>query len=249
MQDFQLLQLEFSQVVRQPEQLAFAGIAPERLAVYQQLLFNNVLNFVSSAFPVLCSLHHDADWQQLVRQFFRQSVAASPYFLDIAGQFFEWLQLQPSVTARQPFLLELAHYEWIELYLYSAHRQQMLPLAEPDIVVAQPLQLDELAMVLSYQFPVHQISQSYQPSEAAGNPTLLLVYRDESDEIHFVALETLAATMLRLLATKPGQRLTELVATLHQLAPAQSATDLMTAAWPLTQDLARKGVIRAFQPT
>ena len=100
MQDFQLLQLQFGQAVRQPEQLDFAGIAPERLAVYQQLLFNNVLNFVSSAFPVLCSLHDEADWQQLVRQFFRQSVATSPYFLDIAGQFFEWLQLQPSVAER-----------------------------------------------------------------------------------------------------------------------------------------------------
>ena len=248
MQEFQLLQLQFSQAVRQSEQLDFAGIAPDRLAVYQQLLFNNVLNFVSSAFPVLCSLHDAADWQQLVRQFFRQSVASSPYFLDIAGQFFEWLQLQPSLSARLPFLLELAHYEWIELYLYSAHRQQTLPLAEPDIV-AQSLQLDELAMVLSYQFPVHQISPSYQPSEATGNMTLLLVYRDEGDEIRFVALEAFAAAMLHLLATEPGQSLTELVATLHRLAPAQSAADLMSAALPLTQDLARKGVIRAFQPT
>lgn len=246
MADFQQLQWQFSSAIRDPDQPPPQGVAAERMAVYQELFFNNVQNFVSSAFPVLCSLYTEENWQQKVRLFFQSSRLHSPYFLDIAESFLAWLQEQNHGDEDPPFLLELAHYEWIELYLATAHRTQTVaPLAQ--IAGSQPLAVDEMALLLSYQFPVSQISIQFQPTSAPADPSLLLVYRNPEDDIKFMALNQLSASLLQLLITTPGQCLTELTSTLQSLAPQLTNAMISEGALQLLQELAKKGVIRAFQ--
>jgi hypothetical protein len=215
------------------------------MAVYQELFFNNVLNFVSSAYPVLCSLHRPSQWQNKVRQFFQECSLPSPYFLNIAESFLHWLQQQEQIDPL--FTLELAHYEWIELFLATAHRQHDWP--RLDTVVEQPLAVDELALLLGYQFPVHQIRLEYQPLQPPEQPTLLLVYRNALDDIKFMALNQLSASLLQLLINTPGQRLSDLTQHLETLAPQLTTTAIAAGALQLLEDLAKKGVIRAFQQT
>jgi hypothetical protein len=246
MTDFQRIQRQFANAIRDPAQLPLHGVAPERMAVYQELFFNNVLNFVSSAFPVLTTLYEQAQWQRKVRLFFQHSHLPSPYFLDIAETFLSWLPQQPMHTADPPFLLELAHYEWIELYLATAHRQLDLPLLQ-QIQSSQPLAVDELALVLSYQFPVSQISAEFRPEQPAAEASLLLVYRDQAQDIKFMALSQLSATVLQLLINTPGQSLSELTTGLQTFAPQLTKVVIDEGALQLLQDLAKKGVIRAFQ--
>jgi len=246
MPDFQRIQHQFAAAIRDPAHSPQLGVVPERLAVYQDLFFNNVLNFVSSAFPVLSTLYSPAQWQQKVRLFFQHSSLPSPYFLDIAASFLHWLQQQPLQAEDRPFLVELAHYEWIELYLATAHRQlDFVKLQQIDH--QQPLALDELALVLSYHYPVSQISAAYTPEQSLAQPSLLLVYRDPADEIKFVALNQLSASLLQLLASTPGLSLSELCVALQKLAPQFTEDTILEGARPLLLDLAKKGVIRAFQ--
>ena len=246
MTDFQSIQRQFAAAIRDPAQAMPTGIAAERMAVYQELFYNNVLNFVSSAFPVLTTLYEQAQWQRKVRLFFQHSHLPSPYFLDIAETFLSWLQQQPIHTEDPPFLLELAHYEWIELYLATAHRQLDLPLLQ-QIQKSQPLAVDELALVLSYQFPVSQISVEFRPEQPTAEASLLLVYRDQAQDIKFMALTQLSATVLQLLLNTPGQSLTELTTVLQTFAPQLTKVVIEEGATQLLQDLAKKGVIRAFQ--
>lgn len=246
MHDFQRIQQQFAAAIRDPAQEIPTGVAPERMAVYQELFFNNVLNFVSSAFPVLTTLYQTSQWQAKVRRFFQSSNLHSPYFLDIAETFLSWLQQQPLLAEDPAFLLELAHYEWIELYLATAHRQNDLPWLL-QIENTQPLVVDELALLLSYQFPVSQISVEFQPTQPTAQPSLLLVYRDPAQDIKFVALTQLSATVLQLLINTPGQSLVELTTALQTLAPQLTNDTLSTGAAQLLEELAKKGVIRAFQ--
>jgi hypothetical protein len=246
MSDFQLVQQQFAAAIRDPAQALPAGVTQERMAVYQELFFNNVLNFVNSAFPVLTTLYLPSLWLAKVRLFFQTSKLPSPYFLDIAESFLDWLQQQPLDAADPPFLLELAHYEWIELYLATAHRQNDGPWLQ-QIENNQPLAVDELALLLSYQFPVSQISADFQPTQPTNEPSLLLVYRDPAQDIKFVALTQLSATVLQLLINAPGQSLVELTTTLQTLAPQLTNAALSAGAAQLLDELAKKGVIRAFQ--
>ena len=242
MSDFQQLQQQFAAAIRDPANALPAGVTPDRMAVYQELFFNNVLNFVSSAYPVLASLYSETEWQTKVRQFFQHSSLPSPYFLDISESFLAWLQQQPADPVFTP---ELAHYEWIELYLATAHRQIDLPMLRQ--ITEQPLAIDELALLLCYQFPVHQISRDFQPLQPLTEPCLLLVYRNQHDDIKFMALNQLSASLLQLLINDPGQRLPELTAGLQALAPQLTGAVILEGATQLLEDLAKKGVIRAFQ--
>ena len=131
------------------------------------------------------------------------------------------------------------------LFLATAQRQKDLPLLQR--LDEQPLVMDELALLLCYSFPVHQISVDFQPTEPLHQPCLLLVYRNQADDIKFIALNQLSASVLQLLINEPGQGFTELTAALQRLAPQLTEAVIVDGATQLLEDLAKKGVIRAFQ--
>ena len=112
-------QLAFAARIRQPQgEALLPGITAERMAVYEGLFFNNIESFLSSGFPVLRRLFDDARWQRLVRSFIAGHRCATPYFLEIGAEFVGWLQQGFVAEADDPpFLLELAHYERVELEL------------------------------------------------------------------------------------------------------------------------------------
>jgi hypothetical protein len=239
MSDFRTHQLGFVAAIRSPDLAIPSDVAPERMAVYRELFFNNIQNFVNSAFPVLRSILPAEQWQHLQRQFFTEARLSSPYFLNIAEGFLDWLSNQPQPL---PFALELAHYEWAELYVATLP----CPLLQPADLTG-PLQLSECALVLSYQFPVHQISQDFQPRLPQAEGCYLLVYRNIDDQVRFIALNQLTAALLTLLNERPGLDFSALTTQFSELLPQLSGVNWLTQARELCFDLAQKGVIQPSQ--
>jgi uncharacterized protein len=243
---FQQLQQDFIAHIKDPQRPLPAGIDARRMAVYSELFFNNVQGFVASAFPVLKSLYRESDWLTLVRQFFIQFQCTSPYFLHIAEHFLHYLQQDYQQKAADPvFMLELAHYEWAELYLATKQLEQAEFALMPDQVANAELRLTELAMVLAYPYAVHQISVDYQPIEAAEVQCYLL-YRNSDDDVKFVLINQLTAALLQTLQQSPGATLVTLVQQLLPLLPQFSAAQLTNGATVLLQDFAAKGVLVSF---
>lgn len=107
--DFKQVQQSFIDYIRDPQKPVPSGVPLERMQVYRELFFNNVMGFVSNAFPVLKSLYSDSQWQALVQAFFSQHDCKSPIFIDIAGEFLQFLQFEYSpAESDPPFMLELA---------------------------------------------------------------------------------------------------------------------------------------------
>lgn len=175
-------QLAFAARIRQPEaQALLPGITAERMAVYEGLFFNNIESFLSSGFPVLRRLFDDVRWQRLVRSFIAGHRCATPYFLEIGAEFVGWLQRGFVADADDPpFLLELAHYERVELEL--------------DVATAElPVQgWSPLAWPLAYAWPVQRLSAEYRPQQAPAEPTCLLAWRDRADKVRFQQLSPFA---------------------------------------------------------
>ncbi|HEY9041045.1 MAG TPA: putative DNA-binding domain-containing protein [Rheinheimera sp.] len=243
---FQQVQQAFVAAVRNPELSVPADIDERRMAVYRELLFNNVQSFVASAFPVLQSLYRPTAWQALVRQFFMQYSCSSPYFLHIAEHFLHYLQQEYALSGDDPvFMLELAHYEWAELYLATkiCASQQPVP---ADQVASVALQLSDLALVLAYPFAVHQISIDFQPV-SAGDVQCYLLYRDGEDDVKFVLINQLTAALLQQLYQAPGATLEQLVQQLQPLLPQFDRQQLWQGAVSVMQSFAAKGVLMSFQ--
>lgn len=222
------LQRAFAAHLRDPaSNPAPAGIEPRRLAVYRDLFFNNVANFLATFFPVLRGLYTDEAWCALARDFYARHAARSPYFLDIAREFLDFLD-----TARgehpddPPCLRELAHYEWLELALDVAEEDVPTTGIVPDgdLLAGIPV-LNPLAVLAAYRWPVHRIAGG-QPLPAPAE-TWLLVWRDRSDRVGFLELNAATARLYLLLRDTPG--LTGRAAALAAAGVAEPAPDAVLA--------------------
>lgn len=191
------VQQSFMDYIRDPSRPLPNGVDVERMAVYRELFFNNMSGFVSNAFPVLKSLYSERRWYHLVQQFFKHHDCQSPLFSDIAQEFLIFLQNEYVLEAQDPpFMLELAHYEWLELVVsiecVSPHQKTI---KSSDITSAQ-LCLSACAKVAQYAYDVQHISLDYQPQHPVENPQFFCVYRDESDDVSFLTLTPLTAQVL-----------------------------------------------------
>ena len=195
MYDFQKTQLAFIDHLKDPATHPFShGIEPRRMEIYRDLFFNNIKGFLSSGFPVLESLYTVEQWNALARQFFAEHECRSPYFTDISKEFVEYLSNEYERQPHDPiFMAELAHYEWMELTV-SIRKQTQTQIHDAAQKITA-VQLSQLASVVSYQFPVHQISQDYQPSEP-GEPVYLVIHRDSDDQVDFTLITAMTAHLL-----------------------------------------------------
>lgn len=199
MSSFKQQQIDFANAIRQGN-AAISGIEQRRLTIYQELFFNNTLDFISNAFPVLKSLYSQQAWSQLVRQFFIEHTCTSPHFVDIPAEFLQFLTEQYQVKQSDPiFIKELAHYEWIELAVtVQMQPQDKLAKLSADEVASEKFSLSPFARVVSYPYPVHQISQNFQPT-SASEPVYLLLYRNSEFEVKFIQINAAIAFVLDLL--------------------------------------------------
>ncbi len=199
--DFRVKQAEFSAYIRNPaEHQCPEDVRPERMQMYRELFFNNVESFLSSNFPVLRKILSATQWQQLAQEFFANHPCTSPYFSEIPEEFIVYLQNERIANPEDyPFMLELAHYEWVEMALSIA--QEDTPSAQPQQITdsQQTLSLSPLAWILAYQFPVHKISPAYLPAQIPEQPTYLVVYRDTEDEVKFIELAPMSFYLLQTL--------------------------------------------------
>lgn len=190
-------QLELTQCIRTGEG-GLDGIETRRVKIYQELFFNNIEGFCSTAFPVVKSILGEERWLQLVRKFFVEFSCETPHFIEISQQFLSYLLEKQSDLEHLPFLAELAHYEWVELDLAVKFEQSHLELGINTIDNDSPLTLSNTCSPLLYNYPVHTISVD-NFTTIAPELTALVVYRNTDFNVKFILVDQLTVIMLQLL--------------------------------------------------
>ena len=200
--NFQDAQYQFAAHIRNPDvNPAPSEIEDRRMGIYRDLFYKNVESFIANGFPVLRKLINDDDWHAMVRDFFVKHNCQSPYFAEISQEFLKYLDgdREPN-ESDYPFMLELAHYEWVELALDID--QQEIPTTgfnpAGDLMAGHPV-VSPLVWVLQYQYPVHQISPSFIPEQPLAQPVFLLVYRNKDDQVKFMEINAVTARLLTIL--------------------------------------------------
>lgn len=199
--EFKSLQRQFAAHLRDPDAVDRPEhIEDRRMAIYRELIFSNINGFLSNAFPVLRMIYSDPDWHSMMRDFLQKHRSQSPLFQDIGREFLSYLEHERDTTVDPPFLQSLAHYEWVELALSVLDKTfETREIDEQTEVMQLALHTSALAWPLSYDYPVHQISPAYQPTEKLNTPVFLLVYRDAGDAVKFIELNPVSARLIDLL--------------------------------------------------
>lgn len=251
---FQRLQYAFTAHIRDPHRNPPpAGVDERRMAVYRDLLFDNVENFLAETLPLTRSVLAADAWRALVRDFFIRHRARSPYFRDIPREFLDHLENAAGAgTEDVPFLRELAHYEWVELAL-ATHPDAEQPTERPAEFDGDPLdghpRVSPLAWPLCYRYPVQRVAADWPdrwPREAPDEPTRLLAYRDRDDEVRRIELNAVSARLFGLLSEHAadgaytGRRALETIcAELRHPDPAQ----VLAGGAALLQDWRGRGIL------
>jgi len=212
--DFQKKQLAFAAHIRDPEHVAAPdGVEDRRMAIYRELFFNNIRNLLANMFPVLRKMVSDEKWHSLIRLFMQKHRAETPYFLQLPQEFLDFLQNEYTPQEDDfAFLIELAHYEYIELALSISEDVNDLAGVDPDGDLLENVPVKSaLAWVYAYQFPVHRISIDFIPEDPAEKPVFLAVYRRANDKVGFLELNPVTARLFELVADNDARRTGEIL--------------------------------------
>ena len=194
-------QYQFANAIRDPLNSEIPdNIEQRRMAIYQELFYNNIHSFITNGFPVLKGIFNDSDWDAMIRDFMVKHHCKTPLFHEISREFLNYLDNERDLSNDPVFIKELAHYEWVELALtiLDAECEPVMMNQQQDCLELK-LQLSPLAYSLTYHYPVHLISPDFLPENQNNSPVYLLVYRDQNDHITFLELNSVSARLIELL--------------------------------------------------
>jgi len=232
-----------------------AGIEERRLAIYRDLLFNNIEALLAGNFPVIRTLLGDDGWKLLVRAFYRDHRCQTPLFPEIAQEFLAFAQARGEhAEGDPPYLAELAHYEWVELALQISEASNddvdHEPGGEPEpdrrraLLDGAPV-LSPLAWPFFYRWPVHKLSPGYAPAVPPDAPTLLLLRREPDGTVRFSELSPLAFRLLQRLAESPALSGREQLQALAQEAATPDPATFIDSGTALLEQMHASGVLLA----
>lgn len=198
--DFQRHQLAFTATIRDPEKFETpAGIEERRMAIYRELVYNNIEDLLANFFPVVKQITPEKRWHQIVRAFVAHHKSKTPIFMKLAEEFVGFLQTEHQLKAGDPdFLIELAHYEWAEIAIDTASDEpEWEKINKEGNLLTQAPYLSPLIWPLVYNYPVHRIGPDNLSEEE--QVTYLLVYRDSTDEVQFMETSGFSMQLINLL--------------------------------------------------
>ena len=193
LQDYQIA---FARHIRDPDNITPPEYVSERgMAVYREVVFNNIESSVSACFPILKKILGDDLWLRLVRDFFKTQACKTPIFREIPEEFLAYIN---GLADLPSYGQDLAHYEWVELHLAYMDVAIDWSKIDTDANLLEGILAFVPAMrLLSYNYPVHQISPAVIPQMQLESPVQLLVYRDVQDVIKFVELNPMTTSLLK----------------------------------------------------
>ncbi len=195
-------QAAFAARLRAPDRSPLPrGVAPSRMAVYEELVFNGFRGFLDRAFPVTRKILGEAAWSRLARRFIAEYRCRSPLFRDIPREFLDWFTpLAGEDFPNRPWLPALMHYEWLELAAEIAPDAPDRAAVDPrgDLVTGRPA-LHPSVQIGHYRLPVHSVSPERHPRDGERGDYWYLVLRGPEDRVGFNLLSSAGGRLLEVL--------------------------------------------------
>jgi hypothetical protein len=183
-----------SRGVRDESQSAL-GASMSRLLIYRDLARTALEDPLPDCFPITHALLVEAGlWRKCVDAFLASRTIQSSYYRDVNPAFVAWLSSSAWGQDRWPFLLQLAHFEYIEVEILRWPDELLSNDLKANPTVDLHVVFDGAARNLAYTHQVHKASKAL-PEPQAGE-TFLLGYRDSEGDFFYSELSAHASAFL-----------------------------------------------------
>ena len=244
--EFKKVQYAFAKHLRNPAKNPQPdNIEARRMKIYSELFYNNVEGFMSNAYPVLRELTVDEKWHRMIRDYFEKHNASTPYFQEMPREFLKYLENEREAEQDDyPFMLELAHYEWVELALSVTDIENDYTNVdiEGDLLEGVPV-LSKTAWPLNYNYPVHAISTECLPEQPGEQPTYLVVYRNSDDDVHFLDINPVTAQLLQYISEDSSLTCKQMLTSIAEQLNHPNPDVVIQGGLQILDDLKTRGVI------
>lgn len=240
---FQQYQLAFTQHLRDPKNFGRPSGVTKGIAIYEEIVFNNIFESVSACFPVAQKVLGESAWLQLSRDFLREYSANSPIFRQIPQEFLSYISTRQNLP---PYFYSLCHYEWVELAvsMIDLTIDQNLIDHTGDLL-QQKIVLNPALQLLDYDYDVQNISSQYKPKTQVS--TQLLVYRNIEDIVKFVELNSVTYRLVLLL--QGGMTGKEALMLISQELGHAEPESVVQFGLEMLEDFKRQGIVLGVQKT
>lgn len=176
------------------------NVSENRMALYQALNFHSINSIIKECFPVVRSIITDEQWRRHMTRFLAHQNESTPYFNQLPKAFLDFFKTQ-SQYFEYAFLYELAHYEWLELYIELIDKSIETRLVVCDEqLFDSALQLSPCAFLAHYHYEVDKLGASYLSDKKT--PLTVVVYRDANHKVHFMRINSMTNALLDYVSKK-----------------------------------------------
>ena len=124
-----------------------------------------------------------------------------------------------------------------------AHEDEQEKKLQTTALTSSALYLSKTARNLSYQFPVQNISNRFKPKEPSPQPNYFVVYRDENDDVQFLATNAMTALLLSIIEASEGATFDNICQQVLAHAPQFNAEQITQGALVTLNAMVERGVI------
>jgi len=203
---YRRVQRQLTEHLRDPEgRPPPPGLDPERLRIYTEGVYRNIERLLRDNFPVLRRYLDEPRWEALVRDFLRRHRSEERRFARYPLQFLEFLESRQSLLDELPFMLELAHFEWLETDVGADPTEVRLEGvdAQGDLLAAAPV-VNPVHRRVRYGHAVHLLAAADEPQWPEARECELICFRNLRLRFDCVELNAVTARLFALIAEDPA---------------------------------------------
>ena len=147
-------------------------------SIYGKLVFNNIENTCSKAFPIGKSLIKDR-WETLIEEFIKNASFSTPYLWEIPKEFIDFCRKKDiGKIIGAEYLYDLLKFEWLEIELFNTD----FPNKSSEFSWDKKMFISKTASLQTFEYPVHRLgSLSLDELEHYKGKYYLLLYNSPED--------------------------------------------------------------------
>jgi len=177
-------QIDFANYCKTGDYNSIPGVNEKNVKHYRRLVFNNVNDSLSSAYPITKKLFGEEKWKKTVNNFFSSRKIQSPQIWYMPKEFKDYvISLEKDLLNEYVFLSDLLQFEWLEIEVFMMPDEGLKFHSDANLYYINP----EIRLI-GVEYPVHLKEAKNITEQDKGNYFISLHRNRDTGSVEFTNL-------------------------------------------------------------